>query len=152
MSAKLSDLKLPKVRKVIQYEVDGVKKNITVFNPVGKKRLQLLEILSSVDMLGENGSKDIADTLYKTLLKELVDIEVDMKKVTTLDKYPSLTLMEMNKEIEEILFELQYEYISSQIRRANHTIITAMSGVLLNKTNKLNELLEELNAPNKEYE
>ena len=30
MSAKLSDLKLPKVRKVIQYEVDGVKKNITV--------------------------------------------------------------------------------------------------------------------------
>ena len=152
MSAKLSDLKLPKVRKVIQYEVDGVKKNITVFNPVGKKRLQLLEILSSVDMLGENGSKDIADTLYKTLLKELVDIEVDMKKVTTLDKYPSLTLMEMNKEIEEILFELQYENISSQIRRANHTIITAMSGVLLNKTNKLNELLEELNAPNKEYE
>ena len=84
--------------------------------------------------------------------EELVDIEVDMKKVTTLDKYPSLTLMEMNKEIEEILFELQYEYISSQIRRANHTIITAMSGVLINKTNKLNELLEELNAPNKESE
>ena len=145
MSAKLSELKLPKVRKVIQFEVDGVKKNITVFNPVGKKRLQLLEILSSVDMLGENGSKDIADTLYKTLLKELVDIEVDMKKVTTLDKYPSLTLMEMNKEIEEILFELQYEYITNQIRRANNTLITAMSGVLINKTNKLNEILEDLN-------
>ena len=145
MSAKLSELKLPKVRKVIQFEVDGIKKNITVFNPVGKKRLQLLEILSSVDMLGENGSKDIVDTLYKTLLKELVDIEVDMKKVTTLDKYPSLTLMEMNKEIEEILFELQYEYITNQIRRANNTIITAMSGALINKTNRLNEILEDLN-------
>ena len=152
MSAKISELKLPKVRKVIQYEFEGEKRIITVFNPIGKKRLQLLEILSSISKVDNEDSKDIADTLYKTLLKELVDIEVDMKKVTTLDKYPSLTLMEMNKEIEEILFELQYEYISSQIRRANHTIITAMSGVLINKTNKLNELLEELNAPNKESE
>ena len=48
--------------------------------------------------------------------------------------------------LEEILFELQYEYIFSQIRRVNHTIISAMSGNLLNKTNKLNELLEELNT------
>ena len=69
-----------------------------------------------------------------------------MKTVSTLDKYPSLALMEMNKELEEILFELQYEYISGQMRRVNHTIIATMSGSLLAKTNKLNELLEELNT------
>ena len=145
MSAKLSDLKLPKVRKVIQCEIDGEQKIITVFNPVGKKRLQLLEMLSSIDKVDEEGTDKIANTLYKTLLKELVDIEVDVKTASTLDKYPSLTLMEINKEIEEILFELQYEYVSGQIRRVNHTIITAMSGVLINKTNKLNELMEDLN-------
>ena len=146
MSAKLSDLKLPKVRKVIQYDFNGEKKIITVFNPIGKKRLQLLEMLSSIDKVGKEDVDYIANTLYKTLLKELVDIEVDMKKVTSLDKYPSLPLMEINKEIEEILFELQYEYITGQIRKANQTIITAMSGVLINKTEKINSLLEDLNV------
>jgi len=145
MSAKLSDLKLPKVRKVIQCEVNGEQKIITVFNPTGKKRVQLLEMLSSVDKVGKDDMENVADTLYKSLLKELVDIEVDMDKVSILDKYPSLTLMEVNKEIEEIMFELQYEYITGQIRRANNTIISAMSGVLINKTEKINSLLEELN-------
>lgn len=144
MSAKLSDLKLPKVRKVIQCEINGEVKLITVFNPTGKKRLQLLEILSNVSKVNEEGTNEVANILYKTLLKELVDIEVDMKNVTTLDKYPSITLMEMNKELEEIMFELQYEYITSQMRRVNQTIIATMSGTLLNKTNKLNELIEEL--------
>ena len=144
MSAKLSDLKLQKVRKIIQYEINGEKKIITVFNPIGKKRLQLLEMLSSIDKVGEENINDVADTLYRTLLKELVDIEVDMKKLTTLDKYPSLALMEINKEIDEIIFELQYEYIAGQIRMANQTIISAMSGVLINKTEKINSLLEDL--------
>ena len=145
MSAKLSDLKLPKVRKVIQCEVNGEQKIITVFNPTGKKRVQLLEMLSSINKVGKDDMGNVADTLYKSLLKELVDIEVDMDKVSILDKYPSLTLMEVNKEIEEIIFELQYEYITGQIRRANNTIISAMSGVLINKTEKINSLLEELN-------
>lgn len=144
MGAKISELKLQKVRKVIQYEFNGEKKIITVFNPIGKKRLQLLEMLSSIDKVGEENINDVADTLYRTLLKELVNIEVDMKKLTTLDKYPSLALMEINKEIDEIIFELQYEYITGQIRKANQTIISAMSGVLINKTEKINELLEDL--------
>lgn len=144
MSAKISELKLQKVRRVIQYEFNGEKRIITIFNPTGKKRLQLLEILSSIDKVSNENVNDVADTLYRTLLKELVDIEVDMKKLTTLDKYPSLALMEINKEIDEIIFELQYEYIAGQIRRANQTIISAMSGVLINKTEKINDLLEDL--------
>ena len=145
MSVKLSDLKLPKVRKVIQCEVNGEPKLITVFNPVGKKRLQLLEILSSVDKTAEENVDEVANILYKTLLKELVDINVDMKNTTTLDKYPSVTLMEINKELDEIIFELQFEYITGQMRRVNQTIISAMSTSLLNKTDKLNQLIEELN-------
>ena len=145
MSAKLSDLKLPKVRKVINCEVNGEQKNITVFNPVGKKRVQLLEMLSSIDKVDDSDINKVADTFYKSLLKELVDVEIDMKNTATLDKYPSLAVMEINKELEEIIFELQYEYVSSQIRRVNHTVIATMSGVLMNKTNKLNELIEDLN-------
>ena len=144
MSTKLSDLKLPKVRKIINCEIDGEPKIITIFNPVGKKRIQLLEMLGSVSQINEEDTDKVADILYKSLLKELVNIEVDVKDANTLEKYPSLTLMEINKEIEEIIFELQYEYITGQMRRINHTIIAAMSGNLLNKTNKLNELIEEL--------
>ena len=72
MSAKLSDLKLPKVRKVIQYEVNGEQKIVTVFNPIGKKRVQLLEILSSISKVDNEDSEKIADVLYKTLLKVFI--------------------------------------------------------------------------------
>ena len=148
MSAKISELKLQKVRKVIQYEFNGEKKIVTIFNPVGKKRVQLLEMLSSIDKTDKENVNKVADILYKSLLKELVDIEVDLKNTTTLDKYPSITLMEINRELEEIIFELQYEYIMGQMRNINNTIIAVMSGNLLNKTNKLNELIEELNKSN----
>ena len=109
MSVKLSDLKLSKVRKVINCEVNGEQKTITVFNPVGKKRTQLLEMLSSIDKVDDSDINKVADTFYKSLLKELVDVEIDMKNTATLDKYPSLAIMEINKELEEIIFELQYE-------------------------------------------
>ena len=102
-------------------------------------------MLSSIDKVDDSDINKVADTFYKSLLKELVDVEIDMKNTATLDKYPSLAIMEINKELEEIIFELQYEYVSSQIRRVNHTVITAMSGVLMDKTNKLNELIEDLN-------
>ena len=148
MSINLSNLKLPKVRKVIQCEVNNEPKIITVFNPVGKKRLQLIEMLSSVDRINEENIESVAGTLYKTLIKELVNINVDMDNVTTLDEYPSLALMEINKEIEEIIFELQYEYVSSQIRRVNHTIIAAMSGTLMAKGEQLKGLIEDLNKHN----
>ena len=36
MSAKISELKLQKVRRVIQYEFNGEKRIITIFNPIGK--------------------------------------------------------------------------------------------------------------------
>ena len=143
MSAKLSDLKLPKVRKTIHCEVNGEQKTIVVFNPIGKKRLQLLEMLSSVSSVDEKNTNIIADSIYKSLLKELVDVEIDVKDTNTLEKYPSITLMEINKELEEIMFELQYEYVAGQMRRVNQTIIAAMSSNLLNKTEMLNGLLEE---------
>ena len=45
MNVKLSELKLNKVRKILEYEVDGDKKQITIYNAIGKKRENLLSIL-----------------------------------------------------------------------------------------------------------
>ena len=44
MKAKLSELKLNKVRKVLKYEIDGVEKQITIYNAIGKKRENLLKL------------------------------------------------------------------------------------------------------------
>lgn len=51
MNAKLSELKLNKVRKVLEYEVDGNKKQITIYNAIGKKRENLLNILKTGSQL-----------------------------------------------------------------------------------------------------
>ena len=57
MSAKLSELKLPKVRKVIQFEVDGVKKNITVFNVIEQYRKAIEKKLNG-DSFGTSSNQN----------------------------------------------------------------------------------------------
>ena len=63
--------------------------------------------------------------LYKSILKELVGLDVDVKNTVPLAKAPSIILLQINHEIDEIIYELQYEFISSQMRLLNQAKISA---------------------------
>ena len=131
MKAKLSELKLNKVRKTLEYEVDGNKKQITIYNAIGKKRENLLNMLKVGNQLTDKDKA--ADMLYKSILKELVDLDVDVKNTLPLAKAPNIILLQINHEIDEIIYELQYEFISSQMRLLNQAKISAMTSLSLKK-------------------
>ena len=141
---KLTELKLNKIRKQIPINIDGEEKLITIYNPIGKKREQILKLLETGNKLSD---KEVAaDMLYKSILKDLVDIDVDLKSSKGLLKAPTMQLLELNYEIDEILHEIQYEFITGQIRQLNANRIAAMATASINKVKQLQEDLDKLNV------
>ena len=141
---KLMELKLNKIRKQIPININGEEKLITIYNPIGKKREQILEILDKGNKLSD---KEVAaDMLYKSILKEFVDIDVDLKSTKGLLKAPTMQLLEINHEIDEILHEIQYEFITGQIRQLNANRIAAMATVSIAKVKQLQEDMDKLNG------
>lgn len=144
MDSKLSELKLPKTRCVLEYEVDGNKKQIKVYNAIGKKRENLINILKTGDKVSDKDKA--ADMLYKSILKELVEIDIDLKNTVGLTKTPSLTLLQLNHEIDEIMCELQCEFIYDQMRMLNQAKISTLTALSLKKMDDMTKEVEKLNA------
>ena len=146
MSAKLSELKLDKVRKTLKYEVDGIEKQIVIYNAIGKKRENLLKMLQVGSRIDDKDKA--ASMMYESILKELVEIDIDTKGFKTMFKAPSITLLELNHIIEEILHEIQYEFIVGQIRQLNATRLSAMTAISMEKAKQLQEDIEGLRNAN----
>ena len=142
MSSKLSELKLSKVRKVLDYEVDGVKKQVVIYNAIGKKRENLLKLFQVGSRIDDKDKA--ASMMYESILKELVDIDIDTKGFKSMFKAPSITLLELNHTIEEILHEIQYEFITGQIRQLNATRLSAVTAISMDKVKQLQEDVERL--------
>ena len=140
MEAKLSELKLNKVRKVLKYEIDGVEKQITIYNAIGKKRENLLKLFQVGSRIDDKDKA--ASMMYESVLKELVDIDIDTKGFKSMFKAPSMTLLELNHIIEEILHEIQYEFITGQIRQLNATRLSAVTAISIDKVKQLQEDVE----------
>lgn len=146
MNAKLSELKLNKVRKVLKYEVDGVEKQITIYNAIGKKRENLLKMFQIGSRIDDKDKA--ASMMYESILKELVEIDIDTKGFKSMFKSPSMTLLELNHTIEEILHEIQYEFITSQIRQLNATRLSTITAISMEKAKQLQEDVEGLKNAN----
>ena len=146
MSAKLSELKLDKIRKTLKYEVDGIEKQIVIYNAIGKKRENLLKMLQVGSRIDDKDKA--ASMMYESILKELVEIDIDTKGFKTMFKAPSITLLELNHIIEEILHEIQYEFIVGQIRQLNATRLSAMTAISMEKAKQLQEDIEGLRNAN----
>ncbi len=142
MEVKLSELKLNKVRKVLKYEIDGVEKQITIYNAIGKKRENLLKLFQVGSRIDDKDKA--ASMMYESVLKELVDIDIDTKGFKSMFKAPSMTLLELNHIIEEILHEIQYEFITGQIRQLNATRLSAVTAISMDKVKQLQEDVERL--------
>ncbi len=144
MNSKLSELKLPKIRCVLEYEVDGEQKQIIVYNALGKKRENLISIISTGNKITDKAQA--SEMLYKSILKELVEVDIDVKKTAGLLKAPSLTLLQLNHELDEIMCELQCEYIYAQMRMLNQAKISTLTALSLKKMDDMTKEVERLNA------
>ena len=124
---KLNELKGDLVRCIIPYkDNDGKEKQIEVYNIEGERRKQVLEKLNEIaDKVNDFGELAL-DDYYAEIIMEFTDIELDKTSIIEIMKNPKLEWLILKQEIDSMIYELQYEYMSELIAQSRLLMITGM--------------------------
>lgn len=124
---KLNELKHGIVRCVIPFKTnDGKEKQIEVYNIEGERRKQVLEKLNEIaDKVNQYGELAL-DDYYAELIMEFTDIELDKTNIVEIMKNPRLEWLVLQKELNDMIYELQYEHMSEIIAQSRLLTITGM--------------------------
>ena len=124
---KLNELKGDLVRCVIPYKTnDGKEKQIEVYNIEGERREQVLENLNKIaDKINDFGEVGI-DDYYAELIMEFTDVELDKTNIVEIMKNPRLEWLVLQKELNDMIYELQYEKMCEIINQSRLLTITGL--------------------------
>ena len=124
---KLNELKGDLVRCIIPYkDKDGKEKQIEVYNIEGERRKQVLEKLNEIaDKVNQYGELAL-DDYYAELISEFTDIELDKTNIVEIMKNPRLEWLVLQKELNDMIYELQYEQMCEVIAQSRLLTITGM--------------------------
>ena len=124
---KLNELKGDLVRCIIPYkDNEGKEKQIEVYNIEGERRKQVLEKLNEIaDKVNQYGELAL-DDYYAELISEFTDVELDKTNIVEIMKNPRLEWLVLQKELDDMIYELQYEQMSKLIAQSRLLMITGM--------------------------
>ena len=124
---KLNELKGDLVRCIIPYKTnEGKEKQIEVYNIEGERRKQVLEKLNEIaDKVNDFGELAL-DDYYAELISEFTDVELDKTNIVEIIKNPSLPFLILKQELDSMIYELQYEYMSELIAQSRLLMITGL--------------------------
>ena len=124
---KLNELKGDLVRCIIPYKTnDGKEKQIEVYNIEGERRKQVLENLNEiVDKVNQYGELAL-DDYYAELISEFTDVELDKTNIVEIMKNPRLEWLVLQKELNDMIYELQYEQMCEVIAQSRLLMITGL--------------------------
>ena len=124
---KLNELKGGLVRCIIPYKTnDGKEKQIEVYNIEGERRKQVLEKLNEIaDKVNQYGELAL-DDYYAELISEFTDVELDKTNIVEIMKNPRLEWLVLQKELNDMIYELQYEKMCEIINQSRLLTITGL--------------------------
>ena len=124
---KLNELKGDLVRCIIPYkDNEGKEKQIEVYNIEGERRKQVLEKLNEiVDKVNDFGELAL-DDYYAELISEFTDVELDKTNIVEIMKNPRLEWLVLQKELNDMIYELQYENMCEIINQSRLLTITGL--------------------------
>ena len=124
---KLNELKNGLIRCIIPYkDNEGKEKQIEVYNIEGERRKQVLEKLNEiVDKVNQYGELAL-DDYYAELIMEFTDIELDKTNIVEIMKNPRLEWLVLQKELNDMIYELQYEKMCEIINQSRLLTITGL--------------------------
>ena len=124
---KLNELKHGTIRCVIPYkDNNGKEKQIEVYSIEGERRKQVLENLNNiVDEVNQYGELAL-DDYYAELILEFTDIELDKTNIVEMIKNPKFEWLVLQKELNDMVYELQYEQMCELIAQSRLLMITGM--------------------------
>ena len=124
---KLNELKGSLIRCIIPYKTnDGKEKQIEVYNIEGERRKQVLENLNDIVNKVNDYGELALDDYYAELISEFTDIKLDKTNIVEIIKNPSLPFLILKQELDSMIYELQYEYMSELIAQSRLLMITGM--------------------------
>ena len=124
---KLNELKGDLVRCIIPYkDNEGKEKQIEVYNIEGERRKQVLEKLNEIaDKVNQYGELAL-DDYYAELIMEFTDVELDKTNIVEIMKNPRLEWLVLQKELNDMIYELQYEKMCEIINQSRLLTITGL--------------------------
>ena len=124
---KLNELKGDLVRCVIPYKTnDGKEKQIEDYNIEGERRKQVLEKLNEIaDKVNQYGELAL-DDYDAELIMEFTDVELDKTNIVEIMKNPRLEWLVLQKELNDMIYELQYEKMCEIINQSRLLTITGL--------------------------
>ena len=143
---KLNELKGDLVRCIIPYkDNDGKEKQIEVYNIEGERRKQVLEKLNEIaDKVNDFGELAL-DDYYAEIIMEFTDIELDKTSIIEIMKNPKLEWLVLKQEMDSMIYELQYEYMSELIAQSRLLMITGMEKQMEKELEVFNKQIENSN-------
>ena len=104
----------------------GVDKKIEVYSIEGERRKQVLENLNDIVNKVNDYGELALDDYYAELISEFTDIKLDKTNIVEIIKNPSLPFLILKQELDSMIYELQYEYMSELIAQSRLLTITGM--------------------------
>ena len=143
---KLNELKGDLVRCIIPYKTnDGKEKQIEVYNIEGERRKQVLEKLNKiVDKVNDFGELAL-DDYYAELIMEFTDVELDKTNIVEIMKNPKLEWLVLQKELNDMIYELQYEKMCEIINQSRLLMITGLEKQMEKELEVFNKQIENSN-------
>ena len=143
---KLNELKGDLVRCIIPYkDNEGKEKQIEVYNIEGERRKQVLEKLNEiVDKINDFGELAL-DDYYAELISEFTDVELDKTNIVEIMKNPRLEWLVLQKELNDMIYELQYEKMCEIINQSRLLILTGMESEMEKELNIFKKQIDKSN-------
>lgn len=143
---KLSQLKTNEVRTTLEFFIDNKMETVTIMNPLGERREELLRLVLGDTQEGKV-QEDIGKSIYEILFKECTDLEItDEDDIIEILNTPNEITSHIVMELNDIVSELQTEALVTKIMQIN-AVEKSVLGVALNiKNNKVVNEIEKLMA------
>ena len=143
---KLNELKGDLVRCIIPYkDNEGKEKQIEVYNIEGERRKQVLKKLNEIaDKVNQYGELAL-DDYYAELISEFTDVELDKTNIVEIMKNPKLEWLVLQKELNDMIYELQYEQMSELIAQSRLLTIAGMEKQMEKELEVFNKQIENSN-------
>ena len=143
---KLNELKGDLVRCIIPYKTnDGKEKQIEVYHIEGERRKQVLEKLNEiVDKINDFGELAL-DDYYAELISEFTDVELDKTNIVEIMKNPRLEWLVLQKELNDMIYELQYEHMCEIVSNSRLLILSGMESQMEKELDVFKKQIEKSN-------
>ena len=140
---KLNELKHGTTRCVIPYkDNDGKEKQIEVYSIEGERRKQVLENLNEiVDKVNQYGELAL-DDYYAELISEFTDIELHKTNIVEIMKNPRLEWLVLMNELNNMVYELQYEQMCEIVSNSRLLILSGMESQMEKELNIFKKQIE----------